>query len=109
MSKEKRAVVSGQEAEGETPEIVQVPMVYSNSVQIRVSPWDFSFRFGHVSPVGQDREIAQYDVTVMMSPQHAKATFRLLEQQVANYEKRFGEIPILGNIEPAEAVKVEKE
>ena len=67
---------------------------YANSVQIRVNVWDFFLVFGTL----QQQSPAEVEVTnfqgVDPSPQQAKALLAILEQNVVNYEKTFGEIKL---------------
>jgi flagellar protein FlaG len=67
---------------------------YSNSVQVRVSVWDFFLVFGTLQ--GQTEQ--QVDVRnfqgIYLSPQQAKALLGLLQQNVAGYETAFGEIKL---------------
>ena len=67
---------------------------YANSVQIRVNVWDFFLVFGTL----QQQSAAEVEVTnfqgVYLSPQQAKALLTILEQNVVNYEKTFGEIKL---------------
>jgi flagellar protein FlaG len=67
---------------------------YSNSVQIRVSVWDFFLVFGTL----QQQSPTAVEVTnfqgVYLSPQQAKALLTVLQQNVSNYEKTFGEIKL---------------
>ena len=67
---------------------------YSNSVQIRVSVWDFFLVFGTL----QQQTPTAVEITnfqgVYLSPQQAKALLTILQQNVVNYEKTFGEIKL---------------
>jgi hypothetical protein len=67
---------------------------YSNSVQIRVSVWDFFLVFGTL----QQQSPTAVEITnfqgVYLSPQQAKALLTVLQQNVTNYEKTFGEIKL---------------
>ena len=67
---------------------------YANSVQIRVNVWDFFLVFGTL----QQQSAAEVEVTnfqgIYLSPQQAKALLAILEQNVVNYEKTFGEIKL---------------
>ena len=67
---------------------------YANSVQIRVNVWDFFLVFGTL----QQQSPTEVEVTnfqgVYLSPQQAKALLTILEQNVVNYEKTFGEIKL---------------
>jgi flagellar protein FlaG len=67
---------------------------YSNSVQVRVSLWDFFLSFGTINQSGADSvSILNYQ-GVFLSPQQAKALANLLQQNVTQYEATFGEIPL---------------
>ncbi len=67
---------------------------YANSVQIRVNVWDFFLVFGTL----QQQTQTEVEVTnfqgVYLSPQQAKALLTILEQNMVNYEKTFGEIKL---------------
>ncbi len=67
---------------------------YANSVQIRVSVWDFFLVFGTL----QQQTPAAVEITnfqgIYLSPQQAKALLTILQQNVVNYEKTFGEIKL---------------
>jgi flagellar protein FlaG len=67
---------------------------YSNSVQVRMSVWDFFLAFGMAVP-GQGQGIELHNFQgVYLSPQQAKALALMLQQNVANYEQTFGEIKL---------------
>ena len=67
---------------------------YANSVQIRVSVWDFFLVFGTLQQqTPQEVEVRNFQ-GVYLSPQQAKALVTILEQNVNNYEKTFGEIKL---------------
>jgi flagellar protein FlaG len=67
---------------------------YANSIQIRVSVWDFLLVFGRLHPVNaQDVEIQNFQ-GIYLSPQQAKALLNVLQQNVAQYEGTFGEIKL---------------
>ena len=67
---------------------------YSNSVQVRVSVWDFFLTFGTL----QQHSETQVDIRnfqgIYLSPQQAKALASILTQNVASYESTFGEIKL---------------
>ncbi len=67
---------------------------YANSVQIRVSVWDFLLIFGRLQPLATDEVEVQNFQGVYVSPQQAKALLTILQQNVAQYEKAFGEIKL---------------
>jgi flagellar protein FlaG len=67
---------------------------YANSVQVRVSVWDFLLIFGRVQPQTTTEVEVQNFQGLYLSPQQAKALLTILEQNVAQYEKTFGEIKL---------------
>jgi hypothetical protein len=74
---------------------------YSNSVQVRVSLWDFFLSFGTINQTTPDVvSITNYQ-GIYLSPQQAKALANLLNQNIAQYESTFGEIAL----EPQAAAK----
>ena len=67
---------------------------YANSVQVRVSVWDFCLVFGRMQQqTPKEVEIHNFQ-GIYISPQQAKALLRILEQNVVQYEKAFGEIKL---------------
>jgi hypothetical protein len=71
---------------------------YSNSVQVRVSVWDFLLIFGRLHPQTTDQVEIQNFQGVYLSPQQAKALLSVLEQNIVQYEKTFGEIKLDPNM-----------
>jgi hypothetical protein len=69
---------------------------YSNSVQVRVSVWDFQLFFGLASSDTPDEVTIRNHQAIFLSPQQAKALFNLLGQNLAQYEQAFGTL----NLEP---------
>lgn len=67
---------------------------YANSVQIRVSVWDFLLIFGRLQPLSTEEVEVQNFQGIYVSPQQAKALLAILQQNVAQYEKAFGEIKL---------------
>ena len=73
---------------------------YANSVQVRVSLWDFFLLFGTINQTSPDNvAIANYQ-GIFMSPQQAKALMSLLQQNVTSYESAFGEIKLDPRVTP---------
>ena len=67
---------------------------YANSVQIRASVWDFLLVFGRLQPqTSSDVEVHNFQ-GIYLSPQQAKALVTILEQNLVQYEKTFGEIKL---------------
>jgi flagellar protein FlaG len=69
---------------------------YANSVQVRVSAWDFQLTFGLASSESPDELTINNRETVFLSPQQAKAFWNVLGQNLAQYEQAFGAL----NLEP---------
>jgi hypothetical protein len=67
---------------------------YSNSVQVRMSVWDFFLAFGMAVPGnGPGIDLRNFQ-GIYLSPQQAKALALMLQQNLANYEQTFGEIKL---------------
>ena len=69
---------------------------YANSVQVRVSVWDFQLVFGLASSESPEQVNIRNHQATFLSPQQAKALWNILGQNLAQYEQAFGEI----NLEP---------
>lgn len=67
---------------------------YANSVQVRMSVWDFQLVFGTMHPQAADEVTVRNFQGVYLSPQQAKALLNVLNQNVAQYEQAFGEIAL---------------
>lgn len=67
---------------------------YANSVQVRLSVWDFHLVFGTLEQ--QSREAVRIDnfQGVYLSPQQAKALHSILSHNLAQYEQTFGPISL---------------
>jgi hypothetical protein len=65
---------------------------YANSVQMRVSLWDFFLLFGTINQTAPDAVTIQNFQGVYLSPPQAKALSNLLQQNLKQYESAFGEI-----------------
>ena len=67
---------------------------YANSVQVRVSLWDFFLLFGTINQSAPDKvSIANFQ-GLFLSPQQAKALANVLNQNIQQYETAFGEIKL---------------
>ena len=69
---------------------------YSNSVQVRVSVWDFQLVFGLASSDSPEQVTIRNHDAIYLSPQQAKALWNILGQNLAQYEQAFGTL----NLEP---------
>jgi len=67
---------------------------YANSVQMRVSLWDFFLMFGTANQTAADAVTIQNFQGIYLSPQQAKALSNLLQQNLTQYEAAFGEIKL---------------
>ncbi len=67
---------------------------YANSVQVRWSVWDFFLVFGTFQQPSEDAVDVSNFQGIYLSPQQAKALMMILQQNVAGYEKTFGEIKL---------------
>jgi selenocysteine-specific translation elongation factor len=69
---------------------------YANSVQVRVSVWDFQLVFGLASSETPEQVTIRNHQAIFLSPQQAKALWNVLGQNLAQYEQAFGTL----NLEP---------
>jgi hypothetical protein len=67
---------------------------YANSVQVRVSVWDFFLAFGLVHQESPDQVSIENSQGIYISPQQAKALWNILGQNIAQYEQTFGAIAL---------------
>ena len=70
---------------------------YANSVQMRVSLWDFFMSFGRMNQTSPDTVTIESFQGIYVSPQQAKALFNVLQQNISQYESTFGEIKLEPN------------
>jgi hypothetical protein len=68
--------------------------VYANSVQIRMSVWDFQLVFGTMQSNSPEEVTFLTKQGIFLSPQQAKALFNVLGQNLAQYEGTFGELKL---------------
>jgi hypothetical protein len=62
---------------------------YANHVEVRSSVYDVMFVFN----VQNGDAALQPVATIVMSPQHAKAMYALLDGTLRRYEQRYGMLP----------------
>ena len=67
---------------------------YANSVQVRVSVWDFQLVFGLASSESPDQVTIRNHQAIYLSPQQAKALWNVLGQNIAQYEQAFGTLSL---------------
>jgi hypothetical protein len=67
---------------------------YANSVQVKMSVWDFQLVFGTM----QQESATHVDLTsfqgIYLSPQQAKALWNVLGHNLAQYEGTFGKLSL---------------
>ena len=65
---------------------------YANSVQVRMTMWDFYLTFGVMADASSAGVTIEAFQGVYLSPQQAKALSNILQQNLMQYENAFGEI-----------------
>jgi hypothetical protein len=63
---------------------------YANSVQVRMSVWDFFLVFGTMHQQTPDQVKIENFQGIYLSPQQAKALLNVLTHNVNQYEQTFG-------------------
>ena len=67
---------------------------YANSVQVRLSVWDFHLVFGTLEQQSADQVQIDNFQGIYLSPQQAKALHSVLSHNLAQYEQAFGSISL---------------
>jgi hypothetical protein len=67
---------------------------YANSVQVRMSVWDFFLVFGTMSQDIPDELNVKNFQGIYLSPQQAKALWNVLGHNLSQYEQTFGSITL---------------
>ena len=67
---------------------------YANSVQVRMSVWDFFLVFGTMTQEAPDEVNIKNFQGIYLSPQQAKALWNVLGHNLAQYEQAFGAITL---------------
>lgn len=67
---------------------------YANSVQVRMSVWDFSLTFGTMSQDTAEEVNIRNFQGIFLSPQQAKALWNVLGHNLAQYEQTFGSLTL---------------
>jgi hypothetical protein len=78
---------------------------YANSVQVRVSLWDFFLLFGTINQTAPDAVNILNHHGVFLSPQQAKALANILNQNLSQYEQTFGEIKLEAQPPPGKVIQ----
>ncbi len=69
---------------------------YANSVQVRLSVWDFFLVFGTLDQQTSEEVKIDNFQGIYLSPQQAKALLNVLSHNVTQYEQSFGPILLEG-------------
>ncbi len=67
---------------------------YANSVQVRMSVWDFFLVFGTMTQDSPNELNVKNFQGIYLSPQQAKALWNVLGHNLAQYEQTFGSITL---------------
>ena len=67
---------------------------YANSVQVRMSVWDFHLVFGTMHRDSQEEVQVENFQGIYLSPQQAKALRNVLDHNLAQYEQTFGQLAL---------------
>ena len=73
---------------------------YVNSVQVRVSVWDFHLVLGTLHQDSPDAVTIHNSQGIYLSPQQAKALWNILGQNLAQYQQTFGNIALEPHAQP---------
>ncbi len=75
---------------------------YANSVQVRMSVWDFFLVFGTMSQESPEQVQVSNFQGIYLSPQQAKALWNVLGHNLAQYEQTFGNLALEPQFTPPE-------
>ena len=67
---------------------------YANSVQVRMSVWDFFLVFGTMHQSSPEEVKIENFQGIYLSPQQAKALHNVLSHNLAQYEQTFGALAL---------------
>ena len=67
---------------------------YANSVQVKMSVWDFQLVFGTMQQDAPDHVNLMNFQGIYLSPQQAKALWNVLGHNLAQYENTFGKLAL---------------
>ena len=73
---------------------------YANSVQVRMSVWDFFLEFGTMRQDSPEEVKVENFQGIYLSPQQAKALLQILQHNLAQYQNAFGELSLEPVIPP---------
>ena len=75
-------------------------LIYSNSTEMGITIWDIRIKLMSIFDKRDDKAIIRNHGTVIMTPAHAKAMLRALEETVQLYEAKFGPIDLARTKKP---------
>src|SRR6478672_7855242 len=87
---------SGRRKSFRSPNYVEI---YANTSQGAYTAWDIELTFGRLGTLEGEPAVEEH-VTVMFSPQHAKAVSKVLANAVENWERIHGEIVLSASQQP---------
>ncbi len=67
---------------------------YANSVQVRMSVWDFFLVFGTMHQTSPEQVNIENFQGIYLSPQQAKALLNVLSHNLSQYEQTFGPLAL---------------
>jgi hypothetical protein len=67
---------------------------YANSVQVKMSVWDFQLIFGTMQQDSPEQVNLMNFQGIYLSPQQAKALWNVLGHNLAQYENTFGKLAL---------------
>ena len=67
---------------------------YANSVQVKMSVWDFQLIFGTMQQDSPEQVNLMNFQGIYLSPQQAKALKSVLDHNLAQYEQTFGQLAL---------------
>lgn len=70
--------------------IDNLPTIYSNNVEVGVSPWDFRMRFGQIEEADESHMIVKNVATVYMAVDHVRALVDVLQKNLAIWDELYG-------------------
>jgi hypothetical protein len=75
---------------------------YANSVQVRISVWDFFLVFGTLHQDSAEEVKVENFQGIYLSPQQAKALMNILGHNLAQYEQTFGTLALEPQFGPSD-------
>ncbi|MBV9241988.1 MAG: DUF3467 domain-containing protein [Acidobacteria bacterium] len=76
--------------------------VYANNVQMGITMWDMSLSFGEIVGIENERPQIEQKVKINMPAGFVKALSNLLAHNLAEFERKHGEIQMLTNFDEEE-------